>query len=480
MNAVSGTILVTLLLVVCFAPRRWALLAMMAGVFFLTQGHSVSVAGLNIYPIRFLAAVAFGRVLARRELAWSRLNKIDWTLLLLYNYAALIWILRSPDVTPQQFAAGVDPTLGYLALRALVGSLEDLRWFLNAFVVLLIPFTLLVFVERLTAQSPFIIVGAESQLLFRNEVARCQGSFRHAILLGSVAASFFSLYIGLWLTGTRRAVALLGGVACLALVILANSGGPLTSTATALLGWSVWSVRDRMFLVRRAVIGMVLFLLLFMKAPIWYLPYKISGIVGGGGYHRGLLMDQAWQELHKWWLTGMDIKDTASWLPYVHELFGGADVTNQYLLFGIRAGLPAIMLCVILLAFAFKNLGQALSPRRLSDERGRADDLLLWGLGVAVLVHAVSWWGVAYFDQSYVVWLMHIAALSGAAQRVTLGAREDTSILVTATPAWLSSRRANASIRELRRAGATRRQNCNQKYASVAVRHRSTKRPHGH
>ena len=71
MNAVSGTILVVLLVVVCFAPRRWALLAMMAGVFFLTQGHSVDVAGLNLYPIRFLSTAAFSRVLVRRELAWS-------------------------------------------------------------------------------------------------------------------------------------------------------------------------------------------------------------------------------------------------------------------------------------------------------------------------------------------------------------------------------------------------------------------------
>ena len=78
-------------------------------------------------------------MLVRRELAWSHLNQIDVTVLLLYNYAALVWILRSPEVTGQQFASALDPMMCYLALRALVGTLDDLGWLLNAFVVVLVP-----------------------------------------------------------------------------------------------------------------------------------------------------------------------------------------------------------------------------------------------------------------------------------------------------------------------------------------------------
>ena len=77
MNLVSGSILIVLLFVVVLASRRWALLAMMAGVLFLTQGHSIEILGLNLYPIRFLEVAAFSRVLLRGELAWSKLNRID-------------------------------------------------------------------------------------------------------------------------------------------------------------------------------------------------------------------------------------------------------------------------------------------------------------------------------------------------------------------------------------------------------------------
>lgn len=439
MNAVSAIVLIVLLLAVCFCPRRWALVAVMAGVFFLTQGHSLSVIGLKLYPVRFLEAAAFGRVVLRRELVWTRLNRIDWSLLLLYNYAALVWILRSSQNAPQQFASAVDPALCYLALRALIGSLDDVRWFLSAFVGLLVLFTALVLLERLNGRSAFTLVGHIPELLFRNGRARSEGSFRHAILLGSVAASFLSLYIGLWLKDRRRVVAWMGAGACLTLVILTNSGGPVVSTAAVLLGWSLWFLRDRLYLVRRGVLALLLLLLVFMKAPIWYLPYKISGVIGGGGFHRGILMDQAWQNLDKWWLSGMEITQTADWLPYTHDLLGGADVTNQYLAFGIRAGLPAVTLIVTVLSLAFRAVGRALRAVS-SAEEGRAEPLLIWGLGNALFAHVVSWWNVAYFDQSNIVWLMHLAAVSGAVSEAALRSHRVGTIPATPNFAEIKSK----------------------------------------
>src|SRR4051812_23624209 len=182
MNALSASILFLLVLVTSFAPRRWALLAMLAGVFFLTQGHSINVAGLNIYPVRVLSACGFIRVGLRRELSWSRLNRVDWTLLLLYNYTAFIWIVRSRDIAAQQFGYALDPTLCYLAFRGLIKSLDDVRWLWLAIAFLLAPFTALVALERITGQSSFQIVGNMEPLILRDGVARCMGSFRHAIL----------------------------------------------------------------------------------------------------------------------------------------------------------------------------------------------------------------------------------------------------------------------------------------------------------
>jgi O-antigen ligase len=401
--------------------------------------------GLNLYPLRFLEVAGCARVLVRKELRWSTLNKLDWVTLILYNYSALVWIIRAPDGGAQQFASAIDPTLAFLSLRGLIGTVEDFRWVLRGFVFVLVPYTGLVIIERQNGTSPFVMVGGEVELLFRDGVARSQGSFRHAILLGSVAASLLSIYVGEWLAEPKRLTALLGCLLCVSLVILTNSGGPVTSTGAVVLGWSLWWVRARMALVRRTVVIMFVALILLMKAPIFYLPYKISGIVGGGGYHRAVLMEKAWDHLSQWWFAGMAITDTADWLPYFAEFVGGADVTNQYLAFGLRAGLPAVLLFIALLGIAFRQIGATCKQIRRTSPQS-SHEFIFWGLGVALFSHAVSWWGVAYFDQSSLVWLMHIAAAAAlVGKAVPVKIPQNLAAPRLANSAW--SANATATLR---------------------------------
>lgn len=418
MNQISGIILSLLLVAVAFAPRRWALLAMMAGVFFLTQGHSFNLAGLSLFPIRLLEAAALARVVVRRELVWSQLHRLDWTLLFAYNYTALVWIMRSPELAAEQVAFALDPTFCYLALRGLMTKLEELRWLLVAFVPLLVAFTILVALERATGQTSFAMVGANWSLYVREGIVRCSGPFRHASLLGSVAAAFLALYVSLWWRKQDRAVAALGAALCAALVLLSNSGGPVTSALAAAVGWVMWPVRNRMRLVRYAMLGVLVFLILFMKAPIWYLPFKISLIVGGGGYHRGALMESAWNDLSQWWLFGMDLRNSVNWIPYFHPLTGGADITNQFIVFAIYGGLAGLVLLVLVLSCAFSEIGRKMKLLRLFGDKPSSSEALLWGLGVALSVHAVSWLGIAYFDQSWVIWLLHLSAVSAVVESV--------------------------------------------------------------
>jgi hypothetical protein len=409
MNFVSGSILLVLLSVVVLAPRRWAFVGMTAGVFFLSQAHFIMMGGVQITPLRFLEAAGFLRVIARGELSWRRLCGLDWILLVTYNYTALVWLLREADYG-RPLSLAFDATLCYLTFRALIRGVDDVRWFLEAFAALLVPFTILVVYERFTNHSGFAAVGAAISGDFRKGVLRCQGIFRHPVLLGSVAAAFFALYVSLLLGKARRAVASLGCILCLILVVLSNSGGPLTSTAAACGGWAAWVCRRRMWWVRTAAFCLLTAISLVMKDSIWYLPFKISKVVGGTGYHRAVIMEKAWAEIGKWWLAGMPIQETASWMPYV-LFYGGSDITNHYLLFGIHGGVMALLLFIGILVVAFRSLGRTLLLMR-SSGMGRAGEYIVWGLGVALFVHSVSWIGVAYFDQSSAVWLLHVALVA--------------------------------------------------------------------
>ena len=93
MNAVAISILITLIALVLFASQRWALLASMAGVLYLTQTQAIDVLGLQLYGVRLLEVAGFTRVILRKEYSFSKINRIDRVLLLFYCYLTVIFLL---------------------------------------------------------------------------------------------------------------------------------------------------------------------------------------------------------------------------------------------------------------------------------------------------------------------------------------------------------------------------------------------------
>jgi hypothetical protein len=391
---------------------------MMAGVLYLSQGQTDVVLGLNLFPVRFLEVAGFARVLGRRELPFSRMNRIDYIFLFFYTYMTVVFLLRSSEARVYQIGLMVDATLCYFIFRSLIIDIEDFRWFLRHFVFLLALYAAVVAVERFAGQNLFILVGASASDMIRGDRIRCIGSFRHPILLGTLGASFFPLYLGLFFDKASRIRSIVGIGLCLAIVVFSNSGGPLNAAAMGLVGWLLWFKRREMKLVRRSIVGLLVFFAIFMKAPIWYLPDKLAVITGGDGWHRSHLLEMAAHDIGKWWLAGMSGLETKDWFAYT--LHGGADITDQYIAFGLAAGLGALALFILLLVQSFKSLGTSLALVRSGQEEDRKREFMLWGLGVMLAAHVVNWLGVCYFDQMYVVWFMQLATISSLSQLSSL------------------------------------------------------------
>jgi hypothetical protein len=421
MDAIGGSILGLLATVVAFAPPRWALLGMAGGILFLTQGQALDVGGLTLYPMRCLELVGCIRVIARKELSISRLTGIDKVLLALYVYTAIVFLLRTElgggtsdsieQITTKAKMGGiVDAVLCYFTFRGLIATIGDLVWFLRAFVWMLGPYVALVSVEAVTGNNPLAIVGGMSTIWHDGDRMRCSGSFGHPSLLGTFGASFLTLYIAPASTRGNRAVALAGLGCCVGIVLLAQSGGPLVVVAIGIAGWALWTARTQMFAVRWVSVWMLVLLACVMKVPLWYLPHKMSGVVGGAGWHRSELMNKAIDSIDQWWLSGMALDVTADWFFYKAQ--GAVDLTNGYLAFGFDAGLPAIGLFVLLLAQAFRSLGRALAAVRLAPGRTREAEFLLWALGAVLAGHIGNFFAITYWDQTYAVWFMQLAAIS--------------------------------------------------------------------
>ena len=239
------------------------------------------------------------------------------------------------------------------------------------------------------------------------------GSFRNPSLLGTLGAAFLPLYIALLFEKKNRICAIFGIVFCLAIVYLSNSGGPLTASVIGVVGWLFWFARKRMFFVRYILVCSIFLLGSIMKAPLWYLPAKISSYSGGAGYHRSYLMDLAFQNISLWWFVGMDTHLTRNWFPYILVTTDSADIANQYLVFGFNAGLLALALFIFLLVRTFLNLGRTLTFVRSTNLLTPTEnEFILWGLGCIILVHIFTWVGISYFDQTQWIWLMQLAAIS--------------------------------------------------------------------
>jgi hypothetical protein len=413
MNPIGASILAVVLLVVLGAPRRWALLGAMAGVLYLTQGQQIPVLGLNLFALRFVELAGFARVMMRREFSFGDLNRIDRAVIWLYSVVTLIFLVRSSDGLAYQIGIAVDAFLCYFTFRGLLQGLEDYTWFLRAFLLLLVPYAALILLEAFTQRNVFTVMGGiDYGSWVRDGRPRCQGSFRHPSLLGTLGATFVPLYIGLALTPERRKLAIVGLFSCLAIVWASNSGGPASCAAVGIAGWFGWKIRTRMKLVRRGTVGFVLLMALAMKAPIWYLIARVSAITGGDGWHRSYLMDVAFQHLGEWWLAGMPILATRDWFPYNLGVTGGSDITNQFIAFGLDAGLAGIALFIFLLVAAFKALGRALDAVRSAPDAPPSTEYTLWGLGVMLVAHMFNWLGITYFDQTYAVWFLQLSVIA--------------------------------------------------------------------
>ncbi len=169
-----------------------------------------------------------------------------------------------------------------------------------------------------------------------------------------------------------------------------------------------------------------------MKVPLWYLPQKLSSLVGGDGWHRSELMNKAIENVDQWWLAGMALDRTADWFFYKAK--GAVDITNTYLLFGLDAGLLAIVLFILLLTPRFPRSGRGARRHsvRVCGETREAE-VLLWGLGAVLAGHIGNFFAITYWDQTYAIWFMQLAAMSS----VSRACAEETAGLVRGVnPVW--------------------------------------------
>jgi hypothetical protein len=396
-------------------PRRYALVPMLIAGCYMTLGQALLLGGIHLYLMRILILFGIVRVVIRRELFRVHPNGIDRVWLAWLLVSCLLYVVADGTHVPALERLGdLYNAVGiYCLVRALVKEFDDVVLLVKAFAIIIVPLAVLFVVERATGQNPFAVLGGVPWLSeVRNGQVRCQGPFKHAILAGTFGATAMPLFVGLWVSSARqRALATLAIVAATVIVMNSASSGAFTAFFLGIAGLLCWPFKAHMRPIRWGIVATVLALAAVMKAPVWFVIDRASGLVGGDGWYRSQLIDSAIRHSGEWWLLGTGY--TAHWMETgILANPNSADIVNEFVNQGIRGGLLALGLFIWLLVKCFKTTGLAIR----SEDRPRAAQFMIWSMGCTVLAHVASFFSVTYFDQIIIFWYLIIGMIASLGQ----------------------------------------------------------------
>jgi len=419
-------------------PRRLIILPYIIATLYVTQGQAIEFAGLSLTTVRLVEIVTAARLFSTKGLVPFKRNSVDNCILAFFPTYCLVTLLRTGTVDMYTFGGMIDSFLVYFSFRAMFATPTDILDFTRWMALLLVPFTLFMCVEAARGRNLFAFMGGVPETpVFREGHYRAQATFRVAITAGSLGATFFPIFASLFFRRKEWFYAVTGSLCCVAITIASHSSGPLMAAVAGAIGWACWLMRDRMRIVRLAIVTILVGLHFTMSRPVWFIFDRISGIIGGDGWHRSNLIDKFLKNWDEWILIGMPMERTVDWAATVTK-FGFVDVTNYYVSIGISGGLISFVIFWTLLRRTFRTVGDA--SQVLAQPNSDSDGLrpILWGYGVAVCAHAINLTAVSYWDQSYVIWYLHLAiAVSLASSILGRTSNPDDATL----PEYLNSNR---------------------------------------
>jgi hypothetical protein len=398
-------ILIAMGLCVLFLPKKWSLFPVLVMTCFVSSAQRIVIMGMDFDFLRIMVLFGVARLILRNEYSVFIWKSLD--------FAVVAWVVSAVffNVIQQGTTAVIINRLGfafdsfgmYFVFRCLINDWEDLNCIILGIFIVSIPIALLFLFEEYTTHNLFAIFGGVAPItVIREGRLRCQGAFSHPILAGCFwAACIPVLAANWWKSEKSRIYSIIGIVASLIIIMCCASSTPVMGTISALIGGILFFLRRQMHIVRWSILLLLVSLHMIMKAPVWHLISRISAVGGSTSWHRYNLIDQTIKHFGDWWLYGCSGYTVLSW-----GIWAG-DVTNQYILEGIRGGFLTMCLFITIIVIAFREIGRLWRYQ----ERNPYRVVLVWTLGVSLFVHCSNFIGIAYFGQIWVIWYLLLAII---------------------------------------------------------------------
>lgn len=405
------TAIAVLGLALLLVKREWAPLPIIIMACLVSSAQRISLGGIDFTLLRIMVIFGFVRLLMRQE--YKNFKPIYMDLVI------ILWAISSVAVAGAQYGSvavvirvcgTMYDALGlYFLFRILIRNHADFRRVGFSLAVIAVPVAIAFLVEHSTRRNPFAIFGGVNAITdIRQGRLRCQGAFSHPILAGAFWAAAIPLIAPLVLSkGTAKTVGIAGIAGSVIVIYACASSTPIAALGAGIFGACFFPLRHRLRFIVAGAVAMLFALHLVMKAPVWNLIARVDIIGGNTGNHRYLLIDNAIRHWNEWVFLGTP--STAHWGHMMH------DVTNQYVLEGVRGGLSTMLLFMLIVLLAFLQVGKAIRK----SEGNRKMMIASWAVGVALFVHATSFIAVSYFGQIVVIWYITLALAPAMAETAT-------------------------------------------------------------
>jgi len=396
-NGIATFVVILCAAALVVVPRRWGPLPVLIGTCYVPYYLGIQLGPFHLTAVRLLVAVGVIRIISKREWPAGGTNSLDRVLLVWAAWLLLTSVFHESRSSPLVYRLGLAyDALGiYVLFRSFCQSAEEIRGLARQAVIALVPLSFEMLYEHVTVHNLFSVFGGVGDTpIVREGRVRANGPFGHPILAGTVGAICLPLVTSLW--KSHRKAALIGIAACLAIVILSASSGPILSALSGLFALYLWRYRARIHYFKWYAVAAYIGLDLIMKDPAYFIIARVDLAGGSTSWYRARLIQSAFEHLPEWWLAGTDY--TRHWMWVVVSWSPNhTDITSHYIQMGIWGGLPLLLLFIWVLSRAFGGVANA--ARQLASSSSN-DAFAVWTLGSSLFVIAVTGLSVSYFDQS--------------------------------------------------------------------------------
>jgi hypothetical protein len=319
-----------------------------------------------------------------RLICWNYYDKLilSWVVI-----SSLIHIILYANTNAIILRTGVlfDSLGMYWLFRQSIREWDDIFNSIKFFAIIAIISAPLIAAEKFYQPSFYSIFGPVTGMFHAGRF-RAAGPFPHYIMMGCFWASLLPFFYARIKAGKQVELYWLAILATLTCIYFSASSTPLLTVFAIIIFWNIYNLRMHGKTIFWTSCTILLLLHLVMQAPVWHLMARVNIFSGSTGWHRYFLFDNFIKHVSEWFLLG-----TASTSHWGH---GQQDITNQFVLEGVRGGIISLVVFIMIIYHSVKI------PCLLSLSNKEYDIKWLgWGVCISMLGHFVSFWGVSYFGQ---------------------------------------------------------------------------------